>query len=101
MKALKAIIIAIVGITLIAFALSNRTQITLSLFPLPFEIDISVFLLIFLVLIIGVLMGGSVILSYAFSCRRKVREETMRAIALEQEVRSLKAASDITRTINL
>lgn len=100
MKIVKWILIALVSGILVTFALVNRTQVTLALFPLPFEADIPVFLLIFLTLIAGSLLGGLSCLSYAFSCLRKARLLTARLAAVEQELAALKAASRIVESVS-
>ncbi len=95
MKIVKWALIAVMSGILVAFALANRAQMTLTLFPLPFEMDIPVFLLIFIAVILGLLLGGVACLSYALACLNKARVQAARVAALEQEVAALKIAARI------
>lgn len=91
MKILKWIIVVMCSAVLITFALVNRQWVTLHLFPLPFEMDIPVFLLVFLLLMIGALMGGVSGLYYTLSCYKKLKALALRNTGLEQEIAGLKA----------
>jgi len=57
LRLLKGLIIAILLVLLGIFAVANRQAISLSLDPLPFAIDLPLYLLVFLVFAAGLVLG--------------------------------------------
>lgn len=55
---IKWLFLLIISLAIVTFAVANNSIITISLFPLPLEIDIALYLLLFACLIIGILLGG-------------------------------------------
>jgi len=47
----------VIAIVLILFAVSNRELVSVGLWPLPFLVDVPLYLLCFLILVIGALIG--------------------------------------------
>jgi uncharacterized integral membrane protein len=77
----------IVGaIFLILFAVSNRETVSLGLWPLPFLIDLPLYLLFFLSLLVGGLMGASAAWIAWRGGRRELRRRRRRIEALEREL---------------
>lgn len=98
MKIVKWIIVILCSAILVTFALVNRQWVTLHLFPLPFEMDIPVFLLVFLLLMTGAIMGGISGMYYTLSCHKKLRILAQRNTGLEQEIAGLKATARTAET---
>jgi uncharacterized integral membrane protein len=57
MRFLYWIISIPLAVLIAVFAVSNRTAVTLSLWPLPFEVDLPLFLPIMVALLIGLAIG--------------------------------------------
>lgn len=58
MRFLRVLIGAVLLILLIVFAVANRQTVAVSLEPLPFLIDLPLYLLVFLVFFSGLLLGA-------------------------------------------
>ena len=56
-KYIKLIILTILLAIIVIFCLNNNYQVALSLNPLPYEIEIKLFLLIIIFFLIGVVVG--------------------------------------------
>jgi lipopolysaccharide assembly protein A len=74
------------AIVLILFAVSNRETISLSLWPLPFLVDLPLYLLFFLSLLIGFLVGGCAAWIAGGRDRGELRRRRRRIQALEREL---------------
>ena len=86
---LKLVIIVPLAVALIAFALANRVQVTIALYPLglidpPLSFMMPLYLPIFLALIVGVFMGG---IAMWFSEGRHRRAARIHLRDLEREKR--------------
>jgi uncharacterized integral membrane protein len=81
----RAIILA--GATLlILFAVSNRETVSLELWPLPFTVDLPLYLLFFLSLLVGAVIGASAARIAGRGTRRELRRHRRRSEALEREL---------------
>ena len=60
MRLLSKLIFIPVAAVVIMFAVANRQTLTLELWPLPFAVDLPVYLAVLGALVVGVLIGGSV-----------------------------------------
>jgi lipopolysaccharide assembly protein A len=68
------------------FAISNRETASLALWPLPYLIELPLYLLFFFSLLIGALIGAFAMwISYS-SNRRELRQRRRRIEALEREL---------------
>jgi lipopolysaccharide assembly protein A len=76
----------IVGIFLVLFAVSNRETVSLALWPLPFLIDLPIYLLFFFTLMIGILIGATMAWIAGRGDRRELRHRRRRIDALEREL---------------
>lgn len=74
---------------LILFAVVNREFIAISLFPLPYEIALPKFLLAIMCFAAGALVGGILMSSKLHRALRVSHRSHQRAIALENELKSL------------
>jgi len=91
-KIVTAIIVVPLAAVLVAFAVANRQTVTVSLDPFSsaapaYATTLPLFAVIFVVLIIGVLLGGAAAWLRQGTWRRSVRR-------LEAEVRSLQTEID-------
>lgn len=80
------------------FAMVNSEMVTLQLTPLPYAVEMRLFVFVGVLLLIGSLMGWVVA---SFECRRRylLKKETKRRIvALENEVAALRARHHLPDT---
>ena len=100
---LRAIILVPVAVTLISFALANRTSITLRLDPFdilnpPPTIDVPLFLPIFVGMIVGILLGGGTMWISQGRHRRTVRMH-LRTIELQRRQLDERTKTQDTRQL--
>ena len=74
------------AILLILFAVSNRETVSLELWPLPFLVDLPLYLLFFLSLLVGAVIGASAARITGRGTRRELRRHRRRSEALEREL---------------
>ena len=77
------------------FAIVNRETVSLNLEPLPYILEVRLFVLIGVLMVAGVLLGWIVA---SFECRRRylLRKETTRRLsALEEELSALRARNSL------
>lgn len=89
MKIFIRVLAAAVGAAAIWFALANRELVAVSFSPLPLELELPIYLLVFLVLAIGVLVGGSSHWLAAARRRGAARDNKRRLVVLERELDDL------------
>ena len=73
-------------VVLVVFAASNRALIELNLFPLPFVIDLPVYLALISVLFIGVFLGGFAGFAYSFGGRLALRSMIRQKRELDKQL---------------
>jgi uncharacterized integral membrane protein len=78
----------VIAIVLILFAVSNRETVSVGFWPLPFLADVPLYLLCFLSLMIGALIGAAVAWRAGQSNRRQLRSLRRRIDALERELKA-------------
>jgi uncharacterized integral membrane protein len=91
MKLVFWIVVALVAAVLALFAMSNREAVALGLWPLPFEVDLPLYLAILAALLIGFIAG---VLAAWFAGRRWRRENRRRGrrlAVLERELAATQA----------
>ena len=86
MRVLRRSLVFLGAIVLILFAVSNRGTISLSLWPLPFLVDLPLYLLFFLSLFIGFLIGGCAAWIAGGRDRGELRRRRRQIEALEREL---------------
>ena len=74
------------AVFLILFAVSNRETVSLTLWPLPFLVDLPLYLLCFLSLVAGAAFGASAAWIAGRRNRRELRHRRRRIEALEREL---------------
>ena len=77
----------------VLFAISNRTQVVVSLWPAEFA-PVPLYLLVLGGLLVGFLAGATVVGLESRRWRRRARREAQRAAGLKREVARLKRQSD-------
>ncbi|MFN4309770.1 MAG: LapA family protein [Ferrovibrio sp.] len=82
MRFLRVLFAALLLIVLVVFAVSNRQVVVVSLEPLPFILDLPLYLLVFLIFLTG-LIAGAVLgrLNAWSSARRKRQADALKAAA--------------------
>ena len=76
----------VIAIFLIMFAVSNRETVAVEFWPLPFLADVPLYLLCFLSLVIGVLIGVAIAWISGHRNRRELTARRRRIDALEREL---------------
>lgn len=86
MRIVYRAVFLIVAIFLILFAVSNRESVSVGLWPLPFLVDVPLYLVCFLSLVIGALIGSGATWIARAGNRRELRARRRRIEALEREL---------------
>ncbi len=86
--------VAVAALVCSLFAVSNRDIVALGLWPLPFVIDAPLYLLVFLVLLIGLLVGALAVWFAGRRRRRALRRCRRRVAALERELAATQSHLD-------
>jgi len=79
------------ALILVLFAVSNRETVSLTLWPLPFLVDLPVYLPLFLSLLLGFLIGACAAWIAGGRVRRELRRRRRRIEALERELAATQA----------
>lgn len=86
MKLLFWLFVAVVAVVLALFTVTNRAAVSLGLWPLPFALDLPLYLAIFAALLIGFVAGTLCVWLTGRSARRESRRRSRRIAALEREL---------------
>jgi uncharacterized integral membrane protein len=92
MKLFHWLVTAPLALVLVVFAVSNRTRITVRLWPFPFVVETPLFLVILLSLLLGLLVGLMLAWLASAPKRRESRARAKRIAALEREIEGLRAS---------
>lgn len=91
---MRSIVSWILGIPLaavvVSFVVTNMQPMVLGLWPLPFEIEVPVYLGMLLALLLGFLIGALVAWVNAGRHRRALKAERRRAEGLDREINQMK-----------
>jgi lipopolysaccharide assembly protein A len=85
-RVLRRSLVFLGAIVLLLFSVSNRETISLAFWPLPFLVDLPLYLLFFLSLLIGFLIGGCAAWIAGGRDRTELRRRRRRIEALEREL---------------
>jgi uncharacterized integral membrane protein len=84
----------LIAVVLILFAVSNRETVSVGVWPLPFLADVPLYLLCFLSLAIGALIGVAIAWMAGHRTRRELRARRRRIDALERELMATQSQLD-------
>lgn len=87
-------VIIIIAVTL---AVSNRGKVDLSLFPLPYEISMPLFMFAIITFALGITFGWLIAKLSILKYRKISKEANKRAGALENEISALRSEQLIAR----
>lgn len=88
MRLLSWIITIPLALVLISFAVSNRQEVVLRLWPLPFELQMPLFLAVLGALVLGFVAGGFVAWNADRPYRRTAKLQTKRVEHLDRELQA-------------
>jgi uncharacterized integral membrane protein len=91
LRAVYWAVIVVASSLLIAFAVSNRATVSLELWPLPFLIDLPLYLLVLLLLLAGFVTGAATAWITGRRVRRELRRRRRRVEALEGELKAARS----------
>ena len=86
MKLINSIIAAIVALVVILFAVSNREQVSVELWPLPYQLSLSLYAVILLTILIGFIAGVIAMWLVSAGRRREARRLRRQVRDLEQSL---------------
>ena len=79
-----------VAAAVVAFAVANRGSVKLSLLPLPFEIELPLYLVVLGAMLAGLILGGLIAWLSAGRLRRRARQSAREAEASSREAQALR-----------
>ena len=83
--------VAAIALFFIIFSASNHQAAAISLFPLPYAVDIPVFLLVMLSILLGVIISMLAMVGKLSKLRHLYVSEKKRAVTFETELKSIRA----------
>src|SRR5215469_2084047 len=86
MKAVRWTATLVAVVLLVPFAVSNREYVSLGFWPLPFLVDLPLYLLVLLLLLAGFAIGAAVTWIGGRHLRRELRRRRRHVGALEREL---------------
>ncbi len=93
MRLISGLIGAALALVIVAFAISNRTGVELSFWPLPYVASLPTYILVLVPLVFGFLLGKFGAWASAFRWRRQARRAETRQKELEAELASSRIAN--------
>ncbi len=75
MRTFRWVLIGLVALALVVFAVDNRQTVTVSLWPLPIEASMGLYLVLLLTLLAGFLLGELAAWMNGHHWRRKARQQ--------------------------
>lgn len=102
MRTFRWILIGLVALALVVFAVDNRQTVTVSLWPLPIEASMGLYLVVLLTLLFGFLLGELIAWMNGHRWRREARLKAKRIEELERQIAAQspprEAARELTRS---
>jgi lipopolysaccharide assembly protein A len=102
LRTFRWILIGLFALALVIFAVDNRQVVTVSLWPLPIEASMGLYLVVLLTLLAGFLLGELIAWMNGHHWRRQARQKTKRIEELERELAAQsppkEAARELTRS---
>lgn len=90
MSLLRYAFLGLIAVLFITFAIVNRQAVTLSFFPLPYDVSMPQFLFAILCFALGVVVAGMISSVKMAKLRHRFSHEHKRAVALENELQGIK-----------
>ncbi|MDE0057097.1 MAG: lipopolysaccharide assembly protein LapA domain-containing protein [Defluviicoccus sp.] len=94
MKLISRLLFIPVAAAFVVFAVANRHEVTLNLWPLPLEVDLPVYIAVLGALAAGMAIGGSAQWISDGRWRRRARAGRRKASALERRLTLVEAARE-------
>ena len=94
MKLISRLLFIPVAAAFVVFAVANRHELTLNLWPLPLEVDLPVYIALLGALAAGMAIGGSAQWISDGKWRRRARAGRREASALERQLTLVEAARE-------
>jgi putative membrane protein len=92
-RVISGLIGAALALVVVAFAISNRTGVELSFWPLPYVASLPTYILVLVPLVVGFLLGGFGAWASAFRWRRQARRAEAKQKELESELAGVRATN--------
>jgi lipopolysaccharide assembly protein A len=100
LRTLKIITLAAIAVVFIVFAAGNHEAVSLSLFPLPYAIELPKFLMAIVCVSLGAIFGAIAMSLKHSRARRRFTVEHKRASALENEIKSMRTHAETSPAID-
>ena len=94
MKAVYWAVTLVAVVLLIPFAVSNREPVSLGFWPLPFLVDLPLYLLVLMLLLVGFVVGAAAAWLAGRRTRRELRRRRRRVEGLERELAAARSQSE-------
>ena len=91
MRLLFWVAVVVIAAALALFAMSNRETVGLSLWPLPFVVELRLYLAILAALLVGFVLGAAATWVAGRSRRRESRRRGRRLAVLERELEATRS----------
>jgi uncharacterized integral membrane protein len=89
-KIISWIAMLVIGVLVILFAVSNRTEVVLDIWPLPFQLPVPFYAPVLAAAFLGFVGGAIVAWFSAGAVRRRARTASRKANDLEKDLENLK-----------
>ena len=99
MRTIRWVLIGLVALALVIFAVDNRQVVTVSLWPLPIEASMGLYLVVLLTLLAGFLLGELIAWMNGHRWRREARQKAKRIEELERELAAQSPPKEATREL--
>jgi uncharacterized integral membrane protein len=99
LRTIRWILIGLVALALVIFAVDNRQVVTVSLWPLPIEASMSLYLVVLLTLLFGFLLGELIAWMNGRRWRREARLKAKRIEELERELAAQSPPKEAAREL--
>ena len=86
MSTLGKLLFLPVAVIVVLFAVANRETVTVSLWPLPYDVDMPMYAAVLGALAVGIVIGATASWFSAGRFRRRARTESQKAKSLEREL---------------
>jgi uncharacterized integral membrane protein len=95
MRFLKILPLILLAALFAAFAVDNRAAVSLSLFPLPYSVELPIFLLVMLSFLLGAAIAAIVATTKFYRSKIQFLMANRKITALENEVGGLRAERNV------